>query len=63
MTTAKIVMIRSSHHGGDLKVNGGTAIPIAEGTGWMSLLNPAGGVTSLTLTTTDAASFEVWIFA
>lgn len=63
MTDAKIVMIRSSHHGGDLKINAGEAIPIAEASGWMSIINPAGGITSLTITTTDAASFEVWIFA
>jgi len=63
LTNAKVVMIRSSHHGGDLKVNTGTAIPIAEGQGWMSLINPSGGITALTLTTTDAARFEVWIFS
>ena len=62
-TSAKVVLIRSTLHGGDLKINGGTAVPIAEGAGWALFVNPAGGVTALTLTTTDAANFDVHIFS
>ena len=62
-TSAKVVLIRSTLHGGDLKINGGTAVPVAEGAGWVLFVNPAGGVTSLTLTTTDSASFDVHLFS
>jgi len=62
-SSAKVVLVRSTLHGGDLKINGGTAIPVSEGAGWVLFVNPAGGITSLTLTTTDAANFDVHIFS
>ncbi len=62
MTAAKGFMISSSFHGGDIRINGGTAIPIAEGAGWIQYINPDGGITSLTVTTTDAAKFTLYMF-
>jgi hypothetical protein len=61
--TAKVVVITSSLQGGDIKVNNSDAIPIAEADGWFMYVNPAGGITSLLLTTTAAAKFKVMMFS
>lgn len=64
ITDAKVVFVRSTHHGGVLKINGGTGVlidPQPTG-GWLIFANPSGGITSLTLTTTDAAKFELMLF-
>ena len=59
---AKVLIITSSLQGGDVKINNSDAIPIAEGAGWFLYINPNGGITSLTLTTTVAAKFKVMMF-
>lgn len=62
MTTAKVVVISSSLQGGDIKINGSSAIPIAPDEGWFLYANPNGGITSLTVTTSAAAKFKVMMF-
>lgn len=61
---AKVLFIRSTHHGGILKINGSTGVPIdpQPSGGWLVFANPGGGITALTLTTTDAAKFELMLF-
>ena len=62
VTSAKVIIISSSLQGGDIKINASSAIPIAEGAGWLMFVNPNGGITSLTVTTTAAAKFKVMSF-
>ncbi len=64
ITNAKVVFIRSTHHGGTIKINGGTGLTIDPQPtgGWLIFANPSGGITTLTLTTTDAAKFELMLF-
>jgi len=62
VTNAKVLIITSTLQGGDVKINNSDAIPIAPDEGWFLYVNPNGGITSLTLTTTAAAEFKVMTF-
>lgn len=60
---AKAVFIECLSGGGTLKANGGTGIPLAPGVGNFQWYNSSGGLSSLTLTTTGAASFRLSMFS
>lgn len=64
ITDAKACYIQCLAGGGTLKVNGATQTqPLAAGQGYWAYCNPDGGLTALTVSTTDAASFRLYMFA
>lgn len=64
ITDAKACYIECAVGGGDLKVNGATPVlPISVDGGFWVWLNPNGGLTALTVTTSGDATFRVYMFA
>jgi len=64
ITDAKACFVQCLAGAGDLKVNGSTpTIPLKAGTGFWAFANPDGGLTDLTVSTADAASFRLYMFS
>lgn len=60
---AKAVYMECLTGGGSFKMNTGGAVPLKPGSGSMCWFNPDGGLTVLTLTTTAASSFRLYMFS
>jgi hypothetical protein len=61
---AKAIFIECLTGEGTIEVNTATAgVAIAASGGWFSWYNAAGGLTACTVTTSDDASFRVYLFA
>lgn len=64
ITDAKACYIECAVGGGDLKINGSTPVlPISVDGGFWVYLNPNGGLTALTVTTTGDSTFRLYMFA
>ena len=64
LTDAKACYIEVVAGAGELKINGATPVlDISVDGGFWIWFNPNGGLTALTVTTTDNASFRVYLFA
>jgi len=64
MTDAKACFIEGVSGTGAFKINGATpTLDISSSGGFWIWLNPNGGLTSLTVTTTTNASFRIYMFA
>jgi len=62
VTSAKVVLVSADLGEGVIKMNGGTGVPVNSAGGWLCFANPNGGVTTLSVTTTDDAKFKVFLF-
>jgi hypothetical protein len=61
---AKAVYVEAIAGDGVFKVNGAAVtIPLESAGGFYLWFNPSGGLTALTVTTTDNATFRVYVFA
>lgn len=64
ITNAKAAFVQCTSGAGDLKANASsTSVPLKAGQGWWAWFNPDGGLTALTISTTDSARFRTFIFA
>lgn len=64
ITDAKACYVECIAGAGTFKINGATeTIPVSVDGGFLVWLNPNGGLTALTVTTTASAQFRIYMFA
>ena len=64
LTDAKACYVECTDGEGEFKINGATpTIKVTVDGGFLIWLNPDGGMTALSLTTSDNASFRIYLFA